>query len=295
MFSNSLIPVVAGIALLGAIALYFILRKLLPATSFQERKDFFELYTKVIGAGVLIVSLLFTWQSTENTLKVSTATLKQAQQKEVQEQQKALAERFLKANEQLASDNIYIRTGSVYLLGQIATDSEDYYWRVMQALTDFVRGRAATMEVDQPRKQCPTDIQAVMNVLAWRKHKYLDGESQRLELHETDLRRLILKDKENEDGKVIDGAHLEGAQLWNTNLQDANLRGARLKDAILAGANLSRANLYRADLTGADLKDVNLDGADLQGTIGLTVEQLILADNFEKAKLPYNIREELRK
>lgn len=275
-------------------ALYFILRKVLPPTSFQERKDFIELYTKVIGSSVLIISLLFTWLSTENTLKVSTEALKQAQekarqdeQKELREQQKELAERFIKANEQLASESIYTRTGAVYLLGQIANDSKDYYWRAMQALTDFIRARSSNEGTISTRTKCPEDIQAAMNVIGWRQHKFGAGEDQRLELHGADLRFLFLKDKEKDEGKTREGAHLEGAQLWETNLENANLRGARLEGAILAKANLKNAYLYGAHFSNTtDLSDAILEGVDLGNAEGLTLSVLAVAPDWYKIKSP---------
>src|SRR6266550_399394 len=114
MPSNPTLITVLIVGLLLFVAFYFVLRRVLPPTNFQERKDFIELLTKVIGASVLIVSLLFTWRSTENTLNISAETLKQSQKRDLQQQQKDIAERFFRANEQLASNSIYTRIGAVY-------------------------------------------------------------------------------------------------------------------------------------------------------------------------------------
>ena len=295
MPSNPTLITVLIVGLLLFVAFYFVLRRLLPPTNFQERKDFIELLTKVIGASVLIVSLLFTWRSTENTLRstentlnISAETLRQSQKRDVQQQQKDLAERFFRANEQLASNSIYTRIGAVYLLGQIANDSEEYYWRVMQALTDFTRARSTTEGAIQPRSKCPEDIQAAMNVFGWRKRKFGPGggENQRLELHEADLRWLLLKDKEMDGGKR-DGAHLEGAQLWSANLERANLRGVHLEGTILSGANLKHAYLSGAFFSATtDLADADLEGADLSHATGLTLSVIRVAPNWDKMASP---------
>jgi hypothetical protein len=295
MFTNTTLLTVVTIGLLAIIVLYFVMRKLLPTTDFQERKDFFDLFTKIIGSTVLIVSLLFTWRSTENTLKVSTETLKNAERNLQNAEQKEHAERFLKANEQLASESVYIRAGAIYSLGQLANDSKAYYWRVMQALTDFVRARYTLEETILPRAKCPADIQAAMNVIGWRKLTFGVGdghENQRLELHETDLRGLILKDKE---GTTREGAHLEGAQLWNANLENANLRGVHLEGAILKGAILRNAILYGAYLSDlTDLNGANLEGADFGGAKGLTLRILEVAPEWYKMKLPPEKPEDIR-
>src|ERR1044071_6275035 len=295
MPSNPTLITVVIVGLLLFVILYFVLRRVLPPSNFQERKDFIELLTKIIGASVLIVSLLFTWRSTENTLRstestlnISAETLRPSQKRDLQQQQKDLAERFFRANEQLASNSIYTRIGAVYLLGQIANESDDYYWRAMQALADFTRARSSTDGAVQPRSKCPEDIQAVMNVFGWRKRTFGagGGENQRLELHEADLRWLVLKDKEMDGGKR-DGAHLEGAQLWSSNLERANLRGVYLEGAILNGANLKHAYLSGAFFsTTTDLADADLEGADLSQAKGLTLSVISVAPEWYKIASP---------
>jgi len=268
--------------LLTASVLYFVLRKILPPTNFEERKDFIDLYTKIIGATALIVSLLFTWYSTENTLRITTETLRDAQRKE-------LAERFAKANEQIGSESITARTGAIYSLGQLSNDSVEYYWPVMQDLTDLIRGRAPYKEGEevQPRASCPVDIQAAMNVIGWRKLAFEKGEDQRLELRETDLRKLILKDKEKGDGTTREGAHLEGAQLVDANLEEANLRGAHFEGAILQGANLKNAYLAGAHFSNTtDLAGATLECADLGQAEGLKLSTINVARDWHKIKSP---------
>lgn len=115
------------------------------------------------------------------------------------------------------------------------------------------------------------------------------------ELAETQLSRASL------GGTFLDEAHLEDSQLSGAFLAGAclravNLQGADLRQADLQGADLRAANLQGADLRGAHLLGTNLQGAllaeadlrgvDLTRVIGLTLEQLALADLDEATHLP---------
>lgn len=109
-------------------------------------------------------------------------------------------------------------------------------------------------------------------------------------------------------------ADLGGAHLLEANLTGADLCGADLRYARLNKANLTGAELYGADLTDANLKEANLTSAEFSGkpnlahsrlmkvkldmvlmnrllstkfdTIGLTLEQIKSAQNYDKAILP---------
>jgi uncharacterized protein YjbI with pentapeptide repeats len=64
-----------------------------------------------------------------------------------------------------------------------------------------------------------------------------------------------------------------------------------LRSATLNGVNFSGANLAGADLRGAELHNVdvskaNLTGANLAGTVGMSVEQLIVAASLSRTTLP---------
>jgi hypothetical protein len=77
----------------------------------------------------------------------------------------------------------------------------------------------------------PTDIQAILTVIARRKGYYGNGEPKPLDLQGTDLRG---------SSALGGGVHLEEAYLKGTNLSKAGLEGANLQ-----GANLHRANLKK--------------------------------------------------
>ncbi|XHX80673.1 MAG: pentapeptide repeat-containing protein [Stenomitos frigidus ULC029] len=233
------------------------------------------------------------------TLYISWLTLKANEAKQV-------AERFSKAVEQLGSDNIHVRLGGIFMLEQVAKDAEEkYYWQVMETLTSYVRVRSPyptkatkthssfvqaaikSTQTSEPQTSeailpLSADIQAVMTVLARRKHTYGQRlEPHRLDLHGVDLHQLRLSPPAQLYGVDLSGANLQGAQLDGVILQAAVFEGAVLQKAFLNKANLyeanfNRANLQEARLQYADLrrssleaanfKHVLLDSADLRGS-----------------------------
>lgn len=208
------------------------------------------------------------------TLYISWLTLKANEAKQV-------AERFSKAVEQLGNDNIHVRLGGIFMLEQVAKDAEEkYYWQVIEMLTSYVRERspwnkekAALLEQEIP--PLPTDIQAVMTVLARRKHSYGHPlERHSIDLHGADLRQLQLPPKTqlneanfaatNLQEAIFGSANLKGAGFVNANLKQASLWDANLQGAILWNANLQKANLWSSDLRAAILWGANLQKASLK-------------------------------
>lgn len=269
--------------------LWLVLARQLKPSSFQEKKDFIQLIAEILGGATIIITLFSTWYSVrenqrelqagqiaaQQNLKIATETLNETRHRQI-------AERYSKAAEQLGNTDRKFRIGAVYGLGQVATDSDEFYSSVVDLLASYVVENARWQDNSRSADQMPADIQAAFNVLGWRKRTWGNGEDRRLELHGTDLRGLILKSKEGvQDG----GAHFEGAQLWNAHFEGGttNLRGIQLDNAVLRGANLKDAYLYGADLQEADLGDANLEGADLSFA-KMKPEQVALALNYECAK-----------
>jgi uncharacterized protein YjbI with pentapeptide repeats len=315
---------IAGGFIIFAMVLWKILALYLNANTYEEKKDFVDVHAKIIGGAALIVSLIFTWQglklnqtSSETTQRLSLLTLQDTERRQIED-------RLNRALEQLGSEKREARLGAIYSLGKIANDSielkskfdsmnlstkpgneemalfetpTDFHWTIMQTLASYVRGNAASNgENSQSTKQVQPDIQAALNVLGWRKRIYGHGEDQRLELYQTDLRGLILKEKEGlPEASAKEGAHLEGMQLWEVDLSGANLRGVHLEDAILDRSSLKNAKLDGAHFSiTTGLQDTDLEGADLHAASGLTLVHIKIAKNWEKAKnLPDNVQKEL--
>lgn len=253
-----------------------------------------------------------------------------------QSQQRLITDRFSQAIGHLASDKMEIRLGGIYTLERLAQESAEDYWLTIEVLTAFVRERSATRETTvnpapatnlppnnperpltivggsdlaasrkrpQPSK-VPTDIQAVMTILA-RRDTSKDRPDRIIELRESNLRDADLS-----------GIDLQGADLWKVNLREAQLWQAKLAGASLGRANLREASLWQSDLQGAylwkanleganltevNLEQANLDGANLQGAnlhqtnlinadlrnvVGLTRQQLSNAIYNDTTKLP---------
>ena len=225
-------------------------------------------------------------------------------------QEGQITERFTRAIEQLGSDKMAIRLGGIYALERIANDSDKDYWPIMETLTAYVRERAAWKErpeilsphkeglslpVPKPEIKPSTDIQAVLTVLGRRKYWYGQGETERLNLRETDLRGASLEKLHFEgadlgeahlEGADLDEAYLEGVDLRDSHLNKANLCGASLEGAFLTEAILEGGFLQRARLKGADLVEANLKGANLRDATGITREQLDWASTDEETILP---------
>src|SRR5205807_469101 len=86
-----------------------------------------------------------------------------------------LTERFSKAIEQLGSDSLAVRLGGIYALEQIAFDSAELHWPIMEVLTAYLREHAMVGPADAavvpaagwPR--LPADHQAIATVIGRRR------------------------------------------------------------------------------------------------------------------------------
>lgn len=187
-----------------------------------------------------------------------------------------ITDRFSRAVEHIASDNVEVRTGGLYVLERVSRDSPKDRLSVQVTIGSFVHNRSPwrvgspdgpehpTKEVDVSlpwlRVRAP-DVQTAMAILS-RRPDSPDGLV--LRLSRVDLRSVQLENRA-----------LNGADLRWSNLARAWLRGSRLdhcdcfatdlRKANLVGASLRKASLRNAHLVGADLRDADLTGADLRG------------------------------
>jgi uncharacterized protein YjbI with pentapeptide repeats len=179
-------------------------------------------------------------------------------------EQGQVTDRYTKAIEQLGSEKLDVRIGSIYALDRIARDSAEDRLAVMEVLTAFIREHSREPwqplkthadprepGADRPEKTLRPDVQAAISVVGRRNHT-------------DDVQRLDLT-----------GADLAGGGLANAQLQRANFTDANLAHAALLFSNLTGALLFGADLTHAMLNDTNLTGAHLGGA---DLTDAILAD-----------------
>ena len=163
-----------------------------------------------------------------------------------------VTDRYAKAVEQLGSDKLDVRIGSIYALERIARDSPPDHSVVMEVLAAFIREHSHepwppdSANAADPRvagRRTRPDVEAAMTVIGRRR-----ASNDRLPI---DVSRAELI-----------WAYLPGANLERLDLYRADLTRAILRDARLANASLVHARLADADLTGADLTDAKIDGVD---------------------------------
>jgi uncharacterized protein YjbI with pentapeptide repeats len=218
-------------------------------------------------------------------------------------QNRLIAERFIGSIAQLGHEKVETRIGAIYALERIAQDFPQEHWTIMEIITAFVRENAPVQPERKPQKpedimaidfgknrdrvrrqksvdyslswesfKLRTDIQAALTVIG-RRNFQQDRENQKLDLRNTDIRRVDLA-----GGKLqrvdLRGSDLCGADLREVDLSEADLDGAKLIGSILyeanlfkaslRGVNLNRANLNLANLYGVNLRSANLCGASLR-------------------------------
>jgi Pentapeptide repeats (8 copies) len=182
-----------------------------------------------------------------------------------------ITERFTRAVDQLASENLALRLGGIYALERIADESNTEYKPIIWILAAYVRENSPWPPPERSRDDRPPeaaeDIKAIVAVLRRRdvvRHELQDP-------IQIGLAHTNLRGSRAAEIHLI-GADLSGAQLQRTDLRDArlgraNCPGANLGSANLSGADLSGANLLGANLTEADLSDANLMDATLTGAM----------------------------
>jgi uncharacterized protein YjbI with pentapeptide repeats len=236
----------------------------------------------------------------EKRLELDTEKIRQdAKQTET----RLTAERFIKAIEQLGHESIHVRMGGVYSLEQVANDSPDNYWNVMEVLSAFVREESRifrSIEKQQKEEEVekdsidtqalfemPSDTETKPLPLRLYQHMKLQ-ESKVVERCANDVQAALDVIGRRDYGKDLQIVNLEGAHLEGANLQGIYLQGANLKGVHLEEAHLEEVNLEGADLSGAHLEGANLEAANLKGAelVGVHLQEANLAGaHLEGAKL----------
>jgi hypothetical protein len=233
--------------------------------------------TTIIGGTVLLWGGFFTWQN----LKTSKEALNVSREGQSYD-------RFDKAIQRLGAvdasgeKGLEVRLSGIYVLADIANESEKLHWPIMKEFCAYVREHAPLKPQESSQeKQAPArlgiDIQEILTVLGSRVHKD-EGTNQILDLRGTELSGAELPgaylSKADLHGADLGGAVLSGAILNEAILKEANLSGAILNGAHLNCAHLDRANLLGAVLGGAKLVKADLSAADLSGGANLRLADL---------------------
>lgn len=293
--------------------LWKILSYYLKPANFDNKKDLLDLFIKIIGGTTLLISLFTTWKSIkdtqyqlaqnkvelENSSNLSRQTMEATRISLDSSRKQQIEDRYYRAIEKLESKDTGVRTGAIYALGKIAEESDSHYWMILQILTGYVREKHRILQSGpvRPPFPCPPDLQAVFNIIGKRKNKWkgsesADGEPQRLDFSNTDLRGLMMRDDEK-GGEI----HFEGIRFWGADLEAARLLGVFLDDAGFDGANLRNTDFSRSSLKSTDFREAIFDErTNFMGTEKtVSANNLSMAKNYQKAKMPPAIKEELEK
>lgn len=194
------------------------------------------------------------------------------------------SETFIQIIDRLGSEDLNVRTGSIYALGKIANSStgEPYRQSIARMIIAYVRAHSAwPNKCDVRTKSKPSsnhkpleqvnrvfppllpqlqdrqpDVYAATRVLAeWDADIRVQAV---VDLQGLDLRAANLYGANFSHHVLLSDAHLELADLGA-----ADLSGAALINTSLIGANLTNARLNEAVLLGADLRGADISGADL--------------------------------
>lgn len=305
-----LLTCLAFLALISIVLWHVLQRYVQPETN-QDRRDFLDLFLRVVGGTTLLISLFTTWQSIKDTQqqlvqnkeqlekseKLSQQTLQTTQESLDASRREQLEARFYRAVEKLESTDAGIRTGAVYSLGKIAEQSDDHYWQVLQILTGYVREKYRWSSQAASRRAanaCPPDLTAVFSVIGKRKNKWdpndPNSEPHRLDFSHSDLRGLIIR------GTGKENFHFEGLTFVGAHLENAELSRVFLDDAAFDNAIMTSTSLFGSSLNGTAFSGATFDeNTDFMGTEStLLVDAILDAKNFEKARYPAKISDELK-
>lgn len=239
---------------------------------------------QIVGGVAILAGLYFTSQQ----LQASRESLEIAQQGQT-------TERFTRAIEQIGNQQLQVRVGGIYALGEISQEplhNHQHQQAVISVLSAFLRDNAAWRRAP-PRATAPEDIQAALSVISAQlpeRTQYKSEPGHEIDLSNIDLRR-VLAYGANLEGVQFSRTHFEGADLRRACLRRALLVGAHLEDAVLDGADLTNADLRGAELRGASLKGADLRGTRMEGVnlasaIGLSLEQIQAIVKDKETLLP---------
>lgn len=309
---------------------------------------------QIFGGVAIGIGIYYTWRRitiAEEDLKATQKNLKVTQENLKVSQEGQITERFTRAIDQLGAVDkngnpaVEIRLGAIYALERIANESDKDYWPIMEILTAYVRNYSEVQAIRKEFenisntlspikvknlkiKELPLDIEAIITVIGRRKNSFGDGETIRLNLSRTYLRKASFKETNLERASfgyaylenayfgysylkqsIFICAHLENAYLGHANfenavfieshLDDADFSWANLKDALLNKAHIKNTIFRGANMEDAHFEEANLEGAyfigtNLKGAKSLTVNQISKANTLYQAKLDPELEDELR-
>jgi hypothetical protein len=258
LFGTAIVAAIVGVIFLSGAGAW------VWAAYRSDREDIIPIAT-FVGAIVLAYAAL---------KQASTASRRHYAQTEA-DRKRRITDSFTKAVEQLGSDKLEVRVGSIFALEMLSYESPLEHWTIMEVLAAFVRERMQY-----------TAITARLSERAyflWLQAGRPEGRSEefwveavrleRLEEPQTDIAAILnvmrrswdFWEREGHGAPLLDlsGAYLRKAELGGIPLKRSDLQAAHLEEAWLFGAHLEEASLWHAHLERADLQGAHLEGANL--------------------------------
>lgn len=240
-----------------ALAAYLVLWELpktqvphdLSITEFQRQQlllDARKTNAQILGGAALLLGFYFTWRNLKAT------------------EEGKITERFTRAVDQLGSDKIEQRVGSIFALERLASDSRKDHASILELICTFLRHRERGEEEAELYK-VPIGVVEDQHVKLWRKVEKSKGWAARAP---EDVRAGVSVLRRNRE--ILRPPHV--LDLSDADLRRVNLEGAQLQGVVLAGVhgeyiNLEKADLRGADLSSSDFKRSYFDKADLRGAL----------------------------
>jgi uncharacterized protein YjbI with pentapeptide repeats len=283
--------VVLALVVVGLVVLDLCYAFSLPGSQEKLRQDVLGLLVP-LAAGIAGLAALLTFMETrrqnlesKELTRVSLDLTRRSQ----------TMDRFSKAIEQLGSRQRDVCVGAIYTLEQIARDSPDMHWPIMEIFTTYLHEHAGWVEAsptehessaeadsaeqdgsarDYPRPSA--DIQAIATVLG-RRTRANDAPMRNIHgVIRYQGKLMPVEDlSEEQRTEVFRGSgkqplDLSKLRLQNVLLENARLQHADLNHSHLEGAKMFLAYLQEADCRGTyfhytDLNNVHMQKANLYG------------------------------
>ncbi len=256
----------------------------------KARNDFRGTILTALGGLAVIVGAIVGGLNLRETGRQNRAVLELQRRGQV-------TERFTRAIDQLGQqgpDKLDVRIGAVYALEQIAQDSAELHWPIMEVLTAYLREHARGHPAAEAGEM-PQDVPAVLpeaDFLEEIARDWAELESSEKEVVTVYLREhtrvgrpaelprdvpavrtaadhqaiaTVIGRRRRSQDPADQHLDLHDVDLSRVLWKVARLEGANLSSARLTGADLRKAQMEGADLRGAQLEGANLRWAQLRG------------------------------